>query len=139
MKKLLTIMTTVILTIGLFGTIAYANDWLNFDSEDKADQTEDNIEELMEIALEYKEGKISADDAVASLSDKLLKSQAEIVNLKDKITRLDDEIRLLKEQLKNADNSEQVKHLEKELKKANKATNNTFDRSEKALKKVKED
>lgn len=118
-------MTTVILTIGLFGTIAYANDWLNFDSEDKADQTEDNIEELMEIAIEFKEGKISADDAVANLSK----------SLNDKIA----EIEHLEEQLKNQSNDkDELKHYKKELKKANKATNNTFDRSEKALKKVKE-
>lgn len=162
MKKVLGIMTTVIITTILLTGVAYANDWLNFDSEEKADQTQDNIDELMEIAIEFKEGKISADDAVADLSDKLLKSQAEIedlkeqiknntgdkekiqklnaeiVTLKDKITGLNDKIRNLEEnQGNNKVLKEERDHYKKELERANKATNKTLEKSEKALEKVK--
>lgn len=132
MKKLLTITITTVLTALLLTGVAYANDWLSFDSESKADKTEENIEELLEIALNYKEGKISADDAVADLSDKLMKATAKNDDLKQEIKDLKAEIE------NNKGDKKYTEHLEKELKKANKATNNTFDRSEKALNKAKQ-
>lgn len=130
MKKLLATIALIVLLSSTFATGVYAsNNWLNFEGEDKAETTQDNIEEILNILENVHDGKISAEDALKDIR----KKEKE---LKDKIAKSENDLKNAESTKK--ENEDELKHLRKELETANKVVGKTYEESQKALKKAKE-
>lgn len=144
MKKLL-IGTSITLTILLaFGTGVYAaKNWMNYTGDEAIGNTESNIDELLEL-LEKKGDNSDLEEhyetIIKDLQEQFQDQLEEVTASKDKeIQDLQKEIQDLQEQLADADDSEYVEHLEKELEKANEQSKAIEEYSDEALEKAKEE
>lgn len=138
-------LSVIILLTLVFGAGVYASQWLSFTGDNQIEQSESDVDEIMQILRNVNDGKITAEDAVVKLEARV--QELEDMNpsglakqnkeLREKVDNLESMIALrdhtiegleadvadLKEQLANApeDQTEYVKHLEEQLQIANEA------------------
>ena len=98
MKKILLTVTGFIAVAMLFSGVGYAAaTWLNFEGEEDIQQSEDNIDKILDILKEVSEGKITAENAIPALEKR-------IKDLEDMdpsgLAKLNKELREKNEQLK---------------------------------------
>lgn len=142
MKKLLKISIIAIAGLLLFATGAFAANqgWLNFTGDEQVQQSNSNVNEIMEILRNVHKGKLDAEQALAELEvlnpkglvKKIKALEEEKANLQAKIVELE-------EALANApeDQADYVKHLEKELNRANRLVEQLKSETDKALEEAK--
>lgn len=148
MKKLFKISLIAIAGLLLFATGALAANqgWLNFTGDEQVQQSENNVNEIMEILRNVHKGKLDAEEALAELEKldpkglqkELEKAYKDYEKLAEQHTKLARENEKLKAQLKELeDNAEYIKHLEKELTRANQLVEQLKSETDKALEEAK--
>ena len=116
-KKALAAGLIVLVGVMMFGLGAYANaNWKTYDGD--VTQSEDHVDEIMEILRQVNTDKLSAEDALAAL---------EALNPAG-LAKLNKELREV-----NAELAEYIAHLEAELTKANEAVDGMNDKTQDAL------
>lgn len=142
MKKLFKVSFGVIAGLLLFATGAYASNqgWLNFTGDEQVQESESNVNEIMEILRNVHKGKLDAEEALAELEQLNPKGLVKkIKSLEEEKANLQIKIVELEEALANApeDQTEYVKHLEKELNRANQLVEQLKSETDKALEEAK--
>lgn len=142
MKNLFKVSIGVIAGLLLFATGAYASNqgWLNFTGDEQVQQSENNVNEIMEILRNVHKGKLNAEQALAELEalnpkglvKKIKALEEEKANLQAKIVKLEGALANAPE-----DQSEYVTHLEKELGRANQLVEQLKSETDKALEEAK--
>ena len=144
MKKLFKVSIGVIAGLLLFASGAYAANqgWLNFTGDEHVQQSESNVNEIMNILRNVHKGKLDAEEALAELEKldpiglqkELEKAYKDYEKLAEQYTKLARESENLKAQLKELEsNTEYIKHLEKELQRANQLVEQLKSETDKAL------
>lgn len=160
------ISTALLMVVGTFsmGVYAVQNGWLEFTGGDQVRETEDDIEEIMEILDEVYTDKLTAQEALEKLEeldprglkeeninlrDKLKTIQEDIVDRNNRINQLerdivakDEEIQIAETELQaeknsNYKNEEYIDHLEEELKEANEKVTELREETQNALEKAR--
>ena len=142
MKNLFKITLGVIAGFLLFATGAYASNqgWLNFTGDNQIEQSNSNVNEIMEILRNVHKGKLDAEEALAELEQLNPKGLVKkIKSLEEEKSNLQAKIVELEEALSNApeDQTEYIKHLEKELSRANQLVEQLKSETDKALEEAK--
>ena len=148
MKNLFKITLGIIAGLLLFTTGAFAANqgWLNFTGDNQIEQSESNVNEIMEILRNVHKGKLDAEEALAELEQldpkglqkELEKAYKDYEKLAEQYTKLARTNENLKAQLKELeDNTEYIKHLEKELQRANQLVEQLKAETDKALEEAK--
>lgn len=142
MKKT-TLTITIVLTILLtFGTGVYAAKWLNFEGDNQVTETSAHIDEILDILERVNADKITAEEALEELENSNDERYQDLINKIDELHQVISEkdriIIELQEELQQAKSDKQyIKHLESELKRANKKVEQLHDKSSKALEQAK--
>ena len=129
MKRILIGITTFIGALLIFTGGVYASQWLNFTGDEQITQSDDHLDEIMDILRQVNDDKLTAEDALAELEAmnppglvKQIKELEDLVaQLEGTIELRDNEIVGLEEALSNAGDPEYISHLEEELMRANNA------------------
>ena len=148
MKNLFKVSIGVIAGLLLFATGAFAANqgWLSFTGDNQIEQSESNVNEIMDILRNVHKGKLDAEQALAELEQldpkglqkELEKAQKDYEKLAEQYTKLARTNENLKTELKELeDNAEYVKHLEKELNRANQLVEQLKSETDKALEEAK--
>ena len=142
MKKLTKISIGVIAGLLLFATGAFAANqgWLSFTGDAQVQQSESNVNEIMEILRNVHKGKLDAEQALAELEQLNPKGLVKkIKSLEEEKANLQAKVAELEETLANApeDQTEYIKHLEKELQRANQLVEQLKSETDKALEEAK--
>ena len=148
MRKLFKVLLVVVAGLLLFtgGAFAANQGWLNFTGDEQVQQSESNVNEIMEILRNVHKGKLDAEQALAELEKldpkglqkELEKIQKDYEKLAEQYTKLARTNENLKTQLKELeDNAEYVNHLEKELQRANQLVEQLKSETDKALEEAK--
>ena len=102
MKKILIGLGSIALALAIFAGGAYAANqgWLNFTGDDDIEQSQTNVDEIMEILRNVNDGKITAEDAVVKLEARV--QELEDMNpsglakqnkeLRERVAQLEDDI-----------------------------------------------
>lgn len=98
MKKALTVLTGIIIALALFAGGVYASQWLNFTGDEQLEQSENNVDEIMEILRNVHDGKMSAEQAVGELQQRV--DELEDMNPSG-LAKQNKELKQQNEQLKN--------------------------------------
>ena len=73
MKKKFKISTSILACVLLlslvFGACVYASQWLNFTGDNKIEQSENDVDEIMQILRDVNSDKLTAEQALAELQD----------------------------------------------------------------------
>ena len=142
MKKT-TLTITVVLTILLaFGTGVYAAKWLNFEGDNQVVETSAHIDEILDILERVNADKITAEEALEELENSNNERYQDLIDKIDELHQVIGEkdriIVELQEELQQAESDKQyIKHLENELKRANKKVEQLNGKSSKALEQAK--
>lgn len=119
MKKLLITLTASLAALLIFAGGAFAAvTWMNYTGTEQMEQSNNDIDEIMDILRDVHEGKLSAEEAVTQF-------QARVDELEDmNPSGLAKQNKELREQVDNleaqlGEGNEYVEHLEAELSKAN--------------------
>ncbi|MDN6193657.1 MAG: hypothetical protein L0I88_01310 [Alkalibacterium sp.] len=118
MKKLTLTIASLIAAALIFTGGVYASQWLNFTGDEQIEQSDSNVEEIMQILRNVNEGKITAEEANAQLEDRI--AELEDMNpsgLAKQNKELREQVKQLEAQV--GESSEYVTHLEEELQRAN--------------------
>ena len=119
MKKLLITLTGIMTALIIFSTGAFAAvTWMNYTGTEQVEQSNNDIDEIMDILRNVHEGKLSAEEAVTQLQARV--DELEGMNpsgLAKQNKELREQVANLEEQL--GAGNEYVEHLEAELNKAN--------------------
>jgi len=123
-KKLLITVSIVIGAIFFAGVGAYASEFLRYEGEETLETASDNVDEILDLLENVADGKKDAEESLAEAVERIKELENEVENggdYRDEIKRLEKEI----------DN------LEKEVKRANKASEKHGKDVDKALEKAK--
>src|SRR5699024_4805852 len=72
MKKIklpVAIIGTLLLLSLVFGAGVYASQWLSFTGDNQIEQSENDVDEIMQILRDVNQDKLSAEDALAKLQE----------------------------------------------------------------------
>lgn len=69
MKKLIIVLTGLVLSAILFAGGMFAAQWLSFTGDDQAVDSNNDVDQIMQILRDTHEGKISAENALAELEE----------------------------------------------------------------------
>lgn len=118
MKKLTLTIASLIAAVLIFTGGVYASQWLIFTGDEQIEQSDSNVEEIMQILRNVNEGKITAEEANAQLEARI--SELEDMNpsgLAKQNKELRQQVADLEAQV--GEHNEYVEHLETELQRAN--------------------
>lgn len=122
-KKLTGVVATAAVLVLSFGLGAYANStWLSYNNN--AEKSEGDVDRIMEILRDVNSNKITADEALKEVENI-------VIRLQDKVVMLEAEVKAAND--KGKDSEEHIKHLTKELDKANKAVDEMNKKTKTAL------
>lgn len=129
MKRILIGITTFIGALLIFTGGVYASQWLNFTGDEQITQSDDHLDEIMDILRQVNDDKLTAEDALAELEamnppglvEKIKELEDLVAQLEGTIELRENEIIGLEEALSNAGDPEYITHLEEELTRANNA------------------
>ena len=71
MKKILTMLTGLIVAAVLFGAGIYASSWINFEGDSQIEESTEDVDEILNILQRVHEGKITAEEAVEQLEERV--------------------------------------------------------------------
>lgn len=132
MKKLTLTIASLIAAAFIFAGGVYAAQWLSFTGDEQIEQSDNNVDEIMQILRNVNEGKITAEEANAQLEARI--SELEDMNpsgLAKQNKELREQISALEEQI--AGHDEYVTHLEEELQRANESVQSHSDKTQQAV------
>ena len=69
MKKLLVVLSSVVVAVALFTVVAYGSDWLNFNGKDQLNQSAADVDEILSILEQVHTDKMTTEDALEELRD----------------------------------------------------------------------
>lgn len=163
MKKITKVSIIALIIIIVFATGVFANEaWLRFTGREDAEQVENDIDGILDILKDVDNGRKTAEEALEDLLENQGNNSAEVERLKQQVGDLTNKIKDKDNQLKDKDNTieslnkeinnlkeqiaklqedlknnnsdkDYVKHLEDELKKANKRVEDLKKESGKGL------
>ena|SRR5699024_900043 len=116
MKKLLITTATVVTAVLMFSAGVYASDYIKFTGEDKLDESNDKVGEIIDILEKVADGKVDAEKSLAEAIER-------IEELENKGSS-------------NKDLEKEIKRLEKEVEKANKKVGKHSEDIDKSLDKA---
>src|SRR5699024_4195046 len=68
-KVLVSVLAGLIVVSLVFGAGVYASQWLNFTGDKQIEQSESDVDEIMQILRDVNQDKLSAEDALAKLQE----------------------------------------------------------------------
>ena len=141
MKKILIGLGSIALALTIFAGGVYANEqgWLSFTGDEQIAESENHLDEIMNILRQVSEGKITAEQGLETANERI--AELEDMNpsglakqnkeLRDEIDTLETTISKLEAYVE--DNSDYIIHLESELERANDLVDSHHDETTKAV------
>src|SRR5699024_7340558 len=118
-------LSVIILLTLVFGAGVYASQWLSFTGDNTIQQSQNDVDEIMQILRDVNQDKLSAEDALAKLQELNREQLVEAIEqLKAELDRVAQERDTNKQRVDELqqqinENDQYVKHLEQELTRAN--------------------